>query len=109
MMAEPRPRVKLPRSIDAGVAFTVKTRISHPMHTGERHDSDGIPVPRRIINRIVVKYNAEVAMSADLEPAVSADPYFEFDMAVAESGELEVQWFDDDGSVYSLSKWVDVF
>ena len=108
-MAEPRPRVKLPRSIEAGVAFTVKTRISPPMHTGERHDSEGALVARRIINRFVVRYNGEVAISADLEPAVSADPYIEFEMAVPESGELEVQWFDDDGSVYSRSKWVDVY
>ncbi len=107
-MAEPRPRVKLPRSIEAGVPFTVKTRISHPMHTGERHDSEGALVPRQIINRFVVSYNGELAISVDLEPAVSADPYVQFEMAVAESGHLEFKWFDDDGSVYSLSKRVDV-
>ena len=44
-MAEPTPRVKLPRSIEPGVPFTVKTRITHPMHTGERHDSEGALVP----------------------------------------------------------------
>ncbi len=107
-MAEPRPRVKLPRSIEAGVPFTVKTRITHPMHTGERHDSDGVLVPRQIINRFEVSYNGELAISVDLEPAVSADPYVQFEMAVPESGHLEFQWFDDDGSVYSLSKRVDV-
>ena len=107
-MAEPRPRVKLPRSIEAGVPFTVKTRITHPMHTGERHDSDGVLVPRQIINRFEVSYNGELAISVDLEPAVSADPYVQFEMAVPESGDLEFQWFDDDGSVYSLSKRVDV-
>ena len=107
-MAEPRPRVKLPRSIEAGVPFTVKTRITHPMHTGERHDSEGVLVPRQIINRFVVSYNGELAISVDLEPAVSADPYVQFEMAIPESGDLEFQWFDDDGSVYSLSKRVDV-
>ena len=107
-MAKPRPRVKLPRSIEAGVPFTVRTRITHPMHTGERRDSEGALVPRRIINRFVVSYNGEVAVSVDLEPAVSADPYVQFEMAVPESGQLEFQWFDDDGSVYGLSKRVDV-
>ena len=87
-MAEPTPRVKLPRSIEAGVPFTVKTRITHPMHTGERHDSDGALVPRRIINRFVASYDGEVAFSVDLEPAVSADPYIQFQLAVPESGEL---------------------
>ena len=107
-MAEPRPRVKLPKSVAAGVLFTVKTRIIHPMHTGERHDSDGELVPRQIINRFVVSFNGEVAFSVDLEPAVSADPYIQFQMAVPESGHLDFQWIDDDGSVYSLSKQVEV-
>ena len=107
-MAEPTPRVKLPRSIEAGVPFTVKTRITHPMHTGERHDSEGALVPRRIINRFVVSYNGEVAFSVDLEPAVSADPYIQFELAVPESGRLDFQWVDDDGSVYTLSKRVEV-
>ena len=39
---------------------------------------------------------------------MSADPYFEFEMAVPESGELEFEWVDDDGSVYGLSKRVSV-
>ena len=107
-MAEPRPRVKLPRSIEAGVPFTVKTRITHPMHTGERHDSEGTLIPRQIINRFEASYNGELAISVDLEPAVSADPFVQFEMAVPESGQLDFQWFDDDGSVYSLSKRVDV-
>ena len=107
-MAEPTPRVKLPRSIEAGVPFTVKTRITHPMHTGERHDSEGALVPRRIINRFVASYNGEVAFSADLEPAVSADPYIQFQLAVPESGQLDFQWVDDDGSVYTLSKRVEL-
>ena len=81
-MAEPRPRVKLPKSAAAGVPFTVRTRITHPMHTGLRHDPDGELVPRRIINRFAVRYNGEEVISVDLKPAVSADPYIEFEMAV---------------------------
>ena len=107
-MAEPRPRVKVPKSVTAGVPFTVKTRITHPMHTGLRHDGDGNPVPRRIINRFSVRYNGELAMSVNLEPAVSADPYIQFEMAVAESGHLEFEWVEDDGSVYSLQREIEV-
>ena len=107
-MAQPTPRVRLPKSVEAGVPFTVKTRITHPMHTGQRHGSDGELVPRRIINRFVVSYNGEVVISVDLEPAVSADPYIQFEMAVPESGLLEFEWVDDDGSVYSIQKRVNV-
>ena len=107
-MAEPKPRVKLPKSVTAGVPFTVKTRITHPMHTGQRHNSDGELVPRQIINRFAVRYNDEVAFSVDLEPAVSADPYIQFEMVVPESGHLEFEWVDDDGAVYGFSRRIDV-
>ena len=107
-MAEPKPRVKLPKAVAAGVPFTVKTRITHPMHTGLRHDGEGNPVPRRIINRFSVRYNGEVAVSVDLEPAVSADPYIQFEMAVPESGRLEFEWVEDGGSVYSLRREIEV-
>ena len=107
-MAEPKPRVRLPKSVAAGALFTVKTRITHPMHTGLGHGLDGELVPRRIINRFAVRYNGEVVMSVDLEPSVSADPYIEFEMAVPESGHLEFEWIDDDGSVYSLRRRIAV-
>lgn len=107
-MAEPKPRIRLPKSIAAGVPFRVRTRITHPMHTGLRHDRDGKLVPRRIINRFVARYDGEVALSADLEPAVSADPYIEFEMAVPGSGILEFEWVDDDGSVYRLRREIAV-
>ena len=107
-MAQPTPRVRLPKSVTAGVPFRVRTRITHPMHTGLLHDRDGNLVPRRIINRFAVRFDGEVALSVDLKRAVSADPYFELEMAVPQSGELEFEWVDDDGSVYRLSKRVAV-
>ena len=103
-MAQPTPRVRLPKSAKAGVPFRVRTRITHPMHTGLLRDRDGRLIPRRIVNRFSVRYGGEVAISVDLKRAVSADPYIEFEMAVPESGELEFEWVDDDGSVYSLRK-----
>ena len=107
-MATPRPRIKLPRKIAAGVPFTVKTRITHPMHTGLRHDGKGKIVPRRIVNRFEVLFDGAPAFSVDLHPAVSADPYFQFTMAVPGSGLLEFRWIDDDGSVYGLRKRISV-
>lgn len=107
-MAKPKPRVKLPKSVTAGVPFTIKTRITHPMHTGLRHDGDGNLVPRRIINRFSARYNGELAISVNLEPAVSVDPYIQFEMTVPESGELEFEWIEDDGSVYGLRRQVAV-
>ena len=107
-MAEPRPRVRIPKSAVAGVPFMVRTRITHPMHTGLRRDGDGKLVPRRIINRFAVRYNDELVISVNLEPAVSADPYIQFEMAVPQSGVLEFEWVDDDGSVYGLRRRISV-
>ena len=107
-MATPRPRIKLPRKIAAGVPFAVRTRITHPMHTGLRHDGKGKIVPRRIINRFEVRFEGEPAFAVDLHPAVSADPYFQFTMAVPGPGLLEFRWLDDDGSVYGLRKRISV-
>ena len=103
-MAKPRPRVKLPKSVEAGVPFTVKTRITHPMHTGLRRDRGGRLIPRRIVNRFTVRYNGEEAFSATLEPAVSTDPYIQFELSLPESGQLEFEWEDDDGSIYNLRR-----
>ena len=103
-MAEPKPRVRLPKSVAAGVPFTIKTRITHPMHTGLRRDRDGKIVPRHIINHFVARYNGAVVISVDLEPAVSADPYIQFVMAAPEDGLLEFEWVDDDGAVFSLQR-----
>ncbi len=107
-MQKPRPRVKLPKSVVTGVPFTVRTRITHPMDTGLRLGRDGKRIPRRIINRFVARYNDEVAISVDLEPAMSANPYIQFEMAVQESGDMEFEWLDDDGSVYRLSRRIKV-
>ncbi len=74
------------------------------MHTGLRYDRDDNLVPRQIINRFAVKFNGEEALSVDLEPAISTDPYFQFEMVVSEAGVLDLEWVDDDGSVYRLSK-----
>ncbi|MYE02300.1 MAG: thiosulfate oxidation carrier complex protein SoxZ [Alphaproteobacteria bacterium] len=107
-MAKPKPRIRLPKSVEAGVPFTVRTRITHPMHTGLQRDRDGNPVPRQIINRFSVRFNGEEAFSAALEPAVSTDPYIQFELSVPESGFLEFEWRDDDGSVYSLRRKIAV-
>ena len=107
-MIQPKPRVRLPKSISAGEPFTVKSRITHPMHTGLRIDSGGVLVPRHIINRFTVHFDSVPVLSVDLEPAVSADPYIEFEMTAKQSGVLEFTWFDDDGQTFSISKSIDL-
>lgn len=102
-MAQVKPRVKVPKTAAVGEVITVKTLISHKMETGTRKDSDGNTIPRNIINRFVCRFNGAEVFSADLEPAVSANPYFEFSLRVPESGTLDFEWTEDTGEVYTKS------
>ncbi|KZY05816.1 MULTISPECIES: thiosulfate oxidation carrier complex protein SoxZ [unclassified Sulfitobacter] len=99
-----KPRVKVPKSAEAGEVITIKTLISHKMESGQRKDSDGNVIPRSIINRFTCDFNGENVIDVTIEPAVSTNPYFEFEAKVPEAGEFKFTWYDDDGSVYEESK-----
>jgi len=103
-----KPRVKAPKSASAGEVVTLKTLISHPMESGQRKDSSGNTIPRSIINRFTCEYNGEMIIDVTMEPAISTNPYFEFDATVPEAGEFKFTWYDDDGSVYETSNAVSV-
>ena len=99
-----KPRVKVPKSAAAGEAITIKTLISHKMESGQRKDDDGNPIPRSIINRFTCDFNGQNVIDVKMEPAISTNPYFEFEATVPEAGEFTFTWYDDDGSVYDTSK-----
>lgn len=99
-----KPRVKVPKTASAGEAVTIKTLISHKMESGQRKDDDGNAIPRSIINRFTCDFNGENVIDVTLEPAISTNPFFEFEATVPEGGEFAFTWYDDDGSVYETSK-----
>jgi len=101
-----RPRVKAPKSAAAGEAVVLKTLISHNMESGQRKDGDGNLIPRSIINRFTCDFNGASVIDVTLEPAISTNPYFEFEAVIPEAGDLKFTWYDDDGSVYEDVKSV---
>ena len=103
-----KPRVKVPKSASAGEAVTIKCLITHPMESGQRKDKDGNLIPRSIINRLTCDFNGENVIDIALEPAVSTNPYFEFEALVDASGDFKFTWYDDDGSVYEDVKAIEV-
>lgn len=103
-----KPRVKVPKSAAAGETITIKSLISHKMESGQRKDGDGNVIPRSIINRFVVDFNGQNVIDVTLEPAISTNPYFQFDAVVPEAGEFKFTWYDDDGDVYETSKKISV-
>ncbi len=82
----------------AGDLVEVKALVTHPMETGLRAGDDGKLVPRKILNRFVCTVNGKEVFSADLEPAVSSNPYIRFKFKATESGPVVLTWHDDDGS-----------
>ena len=103
-----KPRVKAPNSAAAGEVVTIKTLISHPMESGQRKDSSGNLIPRSIINRFTCEFNGQSVIDITMEPAISTNPYFEFEAKVAASGEFSFAWYDDDGSVYEATSPITV-
>jgi sulfur-oxidizing protein SoxZ len=56
----------------------------------------------------VVDFNGKNVIDVTLEPAISTNPYFQFDAVVPEAGEFKFTWYDDDGSVYETSKKIKI-
>jgi sulfur-oxidizing protein SoxZ len=108
MATDVKPRVKTPKSAKAGEVVTIKTLISHPMESGQRKDSSGNVIPRSIINRFTCELNGAMVIDVTMEPAISTNPYIEFDAKVDAAGEFKFTWYDDDGSVYEDVKAIEL-
>ena len=98
-MATPTPRVRLPAIAKKGDIIEIKTLISHEMESGQRKDSAGVLVPRKIIKLFEASFNGKPVFSADWYTSVSANPYQSFFARVEESGTFTFAWTDDDGTV----------
>jgi sulfur-oxidizing protein SoxZ len=106
MAQDVKPRIKLPKSAAAGETISIKTLINHTMESGQRKDADGNLIPRSIINRFTTEFNGQTVVDVVMEPAISTNPYFEFEAVVPEAGEFKFTWYDDDGSIYEETKQI---
>ena len=99
-----KPRIKVPKSAKKGEQIQIKTLISHKMETGRRKGKDGKLIPRMIINNFSCKFGGKEVFSADMYPAIAANPYFAFFVTVDKSGTFEFAWTDDKGKTVTASK-----
>jgi sulfur-oxidizing protein SoxZ len=98
-MAEVKPRIKLDKKqAKKGDLVEVKALVSHVMESGQRRDGAGNVIPRKILNKFICTVNGKEVFSADLEPAISANPYIQFKFRAQESGAVVLTWVDDDGT-----------
>jgi sulfur-oxidizing protein SoxZ len=92
-----RTLLQVPATAKRGEVIEVRVTIAHVMETGYRPGADGRPVPRDIIRRFTCRYNGEPVFSADLHPAIAANPYVAFHLLASDSGTLEFEWQGDNG------------
>ena len=108
MTTKPTPRVRVPAKAAAGEVIEIKTLISHEMESGQRKDKDGKIIPRKIINKFACEFNGKPVFSADLDPAIAANPYLQFTAKVDESGTFKFTWTEDGGDVITAEEKITV-
>ncbi len=105
----PKPRLRLDKKeVKKGDLIEVKSLISHVMESGQRRDGSGTVIPRKIINKFTAELNGKTVFTADLEPAVSANPYLQFKFRPQESGTIKFTWTDDDGTKITAEEKITV-
>jgi sulfur-oxidizing protein SoxZ len=108
MSTKPVPRVRVPSKVKAGELVEIKTIISHEMESGQRKDTAGKTIPRKIVRQFTASFNGKTFLEADWHPAISANPYQSFFFKVTEPGEFRFVWKDDDGSEYVATSKIDL-
>lgn len=96
-----RALITVPATARRGEVIEVRTLIAHPMETGFRAGPEGQRVPRDILRRFACHYNGELVISAELFPAIAANPYFAFPIVAADSGTLTFIWEGDNGFTHT--------
>lgn len=92
-----RALIHMPETARRGDVIEIRALIAHVMESGYRPGADGRVVPRDIIRKFGCRYNGESVFSAQLHPAISANPYIAFHTTATESGTLEFSWEGDKG------------
>jgi sulfur-oxidizing protein SoxZ len=92
-----RALINVPKRATRGEVIELKTLISHPMETGYRPGPNGRILPRDVIDRFTCAYNGEIVFSAELHPALAANPYLVFTLVATESGTITLTWSGDNG------------
>jgi sulfur-oxidizing protein SoxZ len=86
------------RAQAAGGKATVRVLMSHEMESGQRRDSAGKLVPAWFIQEVNVSLNGKPVLSAEWGPAVSKNPFLQFNIKGAKAGDkVSITWKDNKG------------
>lgn len=100
--------VTVPKTARRGEIIEIKTLVSHNMETGYRRTERGVPIPRDIVRSFTCTYNGVEVFSAELRPAISANPYIAFFTVATESGMIAFNWTGDNDFSVSTSTYITV-
>jgi sulfur-oxidizing protein SoxZ len=86
------------RAVSKDGVVNVKVLMSHEMETGQRKDSAGAIVPAHFIQSVTAVHNGKTVLSAQWGPAVSKNPFLEFNFKGGQKGDkIQVTWTDNKG------------
>lgn len=86
------------RAVARDGMINVKIIMPHPMETGQRKDPAGKYLPPHYITNVTAAVGERAVLFAELGPAVSRDPYLEFNFRGAQKGDrLTISWTDNKG------------
>ncbi len=103
-----RALVNVPSTAARGEIIEIRAMVAHVMETGYREGLNGAVIPRNIIRKFVCRYDGEEVFSADLFPAIAANPYIAFSTIATTSGTIAFEWTDDQGGTQSASAEITV-
>ena len=103
-----RALVNVPKTATRGQIIEIRAMVAHVMETGYREGLNGVLIPRHIIKRFVCKFAGEEIFSAELFPAIAANPYLAFSAIATRSGTITFEWTDDKGETQTTSAEITV-
>ena len=94
----------MPRTVQNGSIFEIKTLASHPMETGFRRDHKGVEIPRDIITTFECEYAGDTVFSASFGPGIAANPFVSFYVRASVSAQVRFRWTDQHGQVTEATR-----
>ena len=86
------------RAQASGDKATVRVLMGHEMESGQRKDANGKTIPAWHIQNVTATLNGKTVMTAEWGPAVSKNPFLQFNIKGAKAGDkVAITWKDNTG------------
>ena len=90
--------MRIRAQVQQGGGAVVRVLMSHEMETGLRKDAAGKTIPAWHITDVVAALNGKTVMSAQWGTAIAKNPFTEFVVKGAKSGDkISISWVDSHG------------